>query len=673
MRGLRNLRQKNGIFVFRRKVPVPLQPLVKRRELIRSLGRCSAREARVKAAHLWLATERIFNVLAQTQAQANEDDDADLVTPAQVRLFIDRMLANSQFNDEYATVAYDSEEFRRLNPTDRQVIQLVYGAKRLRTSLVKNDFSGDDFARTFEELRDLSKELGITIRRGSISEKIIARELLRETANYYEQSARRESKEHGLPEPAALEAMSPEGLRDLLRERFGDTDPFPRSAVTASSEVETDEQNSIGPANRRLAKLNKTLMPNLKLYPGRRASEVWPLFLLYRKEVKKKKETANKLTSSLNLWHALHGDLPVNQWTHDMAERLCRLFLDLPYDYAQSNKWRGYNNIKDIRDAYQNEIENARDEDRLRLKEGGTSITTWNRHNSTLSKFCDWAKLNELTTAPKNPFDGLWINTSEDDPVADGGSEKRLPWPEEQLRLLFSSPLFTGCKSLHRRHVPGTLVMRDALYWVPLIIAYTGMRREEVCQLRVEHLCHDEKEGIYYFNLKAKGLRLKNTRRGDTASKRWVPLPDALLSLGIIESLHAGRCPNEQLFTELYRCKAHDTFGSKLGQQFTAYRKNYDSSRQKNLNGDGDFEPIYKRWMDLHAFRHSVCTDLINLRVPQAHAEELTGHKSEARKTAFATYNQGATLTLLKDAIDRRRLPIDLPRLIAAAEHSSAT
>jgi hypothetical protein len=40
VKGLQNLRQKNGIFVFRRKVPVGLQQLIKRRELIRSLGRC---------------------------------------------------------------------------------------------------------------------------------------------------------------------------------------------------------------------------------------------------------------------------------------------------------------------------------------------------------------------------------------------------------------------------------------------------------------------------------------------------------------------------------------------------------------------------------------------------------------------------------------------------------
>lgn len=54
----------------------------------------------------------------------------------------------------------------------------------------------------------------------------------------------------------------------------------------------------------------------------------------------------------------------------------------------------------------------------------------------------------------------------------------------------------------------------------------------------------------------------------------------------------------------------------------------------------------------------------------QAHAEEVTGHKSKARKTAFANYDKGATLEILKDAIEKRVLPIDIPRLTAAAANS---
>ena len=73
--------------------------------------------------------------------------------------------------------------------------------------------------------------------------------------------------------------------------------------------------------------------------------------------------------------------------------------------------------------------------------------------------------------AGKNPFEGLWIDADEDLSVLEGGSEDRAMWSSDQLNLLLASPLFAGCQSPYRRHKPGTLLIRDALYWVVLIAA----------------------------------------------------------------------------------------------------------------------------------------------------------------------------------------------------------
>jgi hypothetical protein len=84
------------------------------------------------------------------------------------------------------------------------------------------------------------------------------------------------------------------------------------------------------------------------------------------------------------------------------------------------------------------------------------AITTWNRHVSVMSAFWTWCVRNELVAPGKSPFDGLWIDTDEDLSVLEGGSEERTMWSEDQMRVLFASPLFTGCQSLHRRHKPGS-------------------------------------------------------------------------------------------------------------------------------------------------------------------------------------------------------------------------
>ncbi len=60
---------------------------------------------------------------------------------------------------------------------------------------------------------------------------------------------------------------------------------------------------------------------------------------------------------------------------------------------------------------------------------------------------------------------------------------RRRAMKSDELKRLFESPLFTGCHSEDRRSKPGKLMLKDSFYWVPLIIAYTGARLEEVCQL----------------------------------------------------------------------------------------------------------------------------------------------------------------------------------------------
>ena len=65
--------------------------------------------------------------------------------------------------------------------------------------------------------------------------------------------------------------------------------------------------------------------------------------------------------------------------------------------------------------------------------------------------------------------------------------------------------------------------------------------------------------------------------------------------------------------------------------------------------------------------RTTVATNLIRRGVPQAHADEVAGHKSKARKTAFENDDRGATLKILKDALDMLVLPVDIDALVTAA------
>jgi integrase len=152
------------------------------------------------------------------------------------------------------------------------------------------------------------------------------------------------------------------------------------------------------------------------------------------------------------------------------------------------------------------------------------------------------------------------------------------------------------------------------------LAAFSGVRREEACQLRVRHIQKetDPETGrdIWYIDLKAPGLQLKVK-----ASRRWVPLHDDFLALGFLETGVQGRAPDELLFSELRASAAYGAYGDKLGQKFTRYRQLI-----------GLYEPL----LEIHSFRHTVSTLFIRAGVPKVHAEELighkSGHKSEARR-----------------------------------------
>ena len=233
-------------------------------------------------------------------------------------------------------------------------------------------------------------------------------------------------------------------------------------------------------------------------------------------------------------------------------------------------------------------------------------------------------------------------------------------WTRPQAEALFKTPLFVGSQSAHRRHKSGDWLTDDALYWIVPIAATTGMRREEIAQLCVRHVRKyqpaDGAPDIWYFDLRAKGLALKNKE-----SKRDVPVPEALVQLGLIEALVDGREPDQMLLGDVTR-NAQGRYGDVVGKAFGRYRTALPE--QAICSGDGvDAVNFGAPLLDLHALRHSMATWLIDADVSQPVAEELLGHRSSERRTAFSGYDHGRALERLKAAIDAVPPPFDPVRL----------
>ena len=100
-------------------------------------------------------------------------------------------------------------------------------------------------------------------------------------------------------------------------------------------------------------------------------------------------------------------------------------------------------------------------------------------------------------------------------PDYDDGEDSYERFSEADLRTIFSPKNYEEIKDLPHR------------YWPPLIGLFTGLRRTELSDLKLEQISNFNAEKIWTLTVTGK-IKNKN-------SKRQIPLPQALIDLGLLE------------------------------------------------------------------------------------------------------------------------------------------
>lgn len=167
--------------------------------------------------------------------------------------------------------------------------------------------------------------------------------------------------------------------------------------------------------------------------------------------------------------------------------------------------------------------------------------------------------------------------------------EARLCYIREQGEAIFRLPPRTGCKGVNDRLTAGSHVIHEGLFFVLLLVWYTGARRKELCKLLLEDV--EEQHGIAY-------LLIRSTVTGgvkNAASRRTVVLADELIRIGFLRYVDARRAAGERLlFSKLMPGRA-DT-KRKLGDVFHKIRWMYISQ----------LVPDLKPGRAMHSARHMV-------------------------------------------------------------------
>ena len=214
-----------------------------------------------------------------------------------------------------------------------------------------------------------------------------------------------------------------------------------------------------------------------------------------------------------------------------------------------------------------------------------------------------WAEANGYADMVPN-----WSNPTSSIRVSSKLSDKvnRVAFDGADLKLLFGSPIWAGCRSEGRRKEPGNMVIKDHHFWLPLLALYMGARMEELGQSLIEDVKQDR--GVDFLDINGDG---PNKSLKTQSSWRKVPIHSALIQLGFLDYVGRLRASGEtQLFPKLKQ--------NKSGKYTAGYSKTF--SRYKNAMGITDPNKVY------HSFRHAFKEACRRAGVAEEVHDALTGH-----------------------------------------------
>ena len=188
--------------------------------------------------------------------------------------------------------------------------------------------------------------------------------------------------------------------------------------------------------------------------------------------------------------------------------------------------------------------------------------------------------------------------------------KRRMSWSLEHVSQLLRSPIYYGTSSPKQRSRKATakkrFVIRDALYWAPLIMITMGVRPEEILQAAVSDIVR--RDGILCFFLgQEEDAVLKSEQ-----SRRILPIPQVLLDLGfrewVVEKLKAKET---WLFPEIQPDKVHGRRSQIFGDRLRNLLKTLKLHSERE---------------DIYAMRRTLSSKLMQLGVDTGTRQKILGH-----------------------------------------------
>jgi integrase len=334
--------------------------------------------------------------------------------------------------------------------------------------------------------------------------------------------------------------------------------------------------------------------------------------------------TLREFSYAIGRFTELHGDMPVAKITRGHVREFREALQLMPVRRSGDLRKATLPALRDWATAHP-EAKRVSPATVNKVLGGVQAVTKWARDNGIIPDDLPWA----------DPFSNMRLDEEE---------PNREPWQLEELKVLFSSPVFTQAA----QPAGGR---GEAAYWLPLLGLFTGARLGELAPLTVADVTTDEPTGISTIRVTEdldQGRRLKNVR-----SRRVVPIHPELMRIGFMqfmEQLRQNSGSEARLFPLL-------TPGPKGG-----FGEAWSKWFGRHIRGLG----IANRASVFHSFRHSFKDALRAAVVSEDVNDALTGHSGGGVGRAYGAKEMVRRfgLQVLSDAVAKVSYPgLDLSHL----------
>ncbi|WP_339713459.1 site-specific integrase [uncultured Sneathiella sp.] len=514
----RYLQNQSGTFYFRRKVPSEFKERIGVTEIRRSLGTGSRKLAKIRAAQLYLVSERLFEYAKMNPRQTSKyiQNIAREIFSREIEKWEENFSLKSAdvFCEETNTIE-SSRSFTRALMQSRLDAE-KFSLQANKTSLSSLNIEPFLSSVGIERLHDDDNE-------NQALKQILARLVQRGQIAAYETMLARLGGDYSFRPNDTLFST----VLDMIDR--GEAEFFPeRSEAEANEKPKSEQVRSQIPV--RFSEIYETVIDQMI------QTDQW------------KGQTVNQNRTTFVRFIEVAGDKPVSEYQKSDISKFINLMRKIPNDWGRSIKSRDLTILQIVKN---NEGKN---QDTL-------ALNTLKRHHRALSKFFSHL-LNEGVYEGSNPASGYKFERDS------SKRNKRQEWSVANLEILFASPNWQGSKSRSHRSKAGSVITKDEKYWLPLLALYHGNRLEEFAQLRKSDI--QSEADVPFFHIHgAGGRQIKNAQ-----SERRVPIHPTMVKLGFLDYVdRVVTEPEKSIFPALRPGGADTKYGFAFSKWFSRYRR----------------------------------------------------------------------------------------------------